>query len=450
VTELDGFAARGIDGTSVVGESTSPYTALLWQMPNSTITLHPAGAMRSYAYDTHNGAQVGEVVWTSLPRAALWSGTELSYIDLHPAGATRSVANAVHGSIQGGFSVIGGVQRAGIWSGSPTSWIDLHPAGALSSLVEDVFGNTQVGVARVGGIFRASMWSGSSASWLSMHPANASESLAYGIDANSQVGFATFNSDHAALWKGSAASFVDLHPAGATASIAYGVWGATQAGFAIVEGMDHAGYWVSKASAFTDSHQFLGPRFEESWAYDIWKDASIGVTYVAGRAYDGVDSVAIVWSRDPDEIAPHKLVLGTGTISAGSVSSVSESDDNNLEVLPGVVFTTSTPPVLLDFIGQATASTATHLSIFVESSASSVTVLQKIQAFDYVANLWITLHEAPSSVIDHQLRFDREDAARFISQSGEMRLRTSYRLTGPVLAYPWRAKLDWVRWRVMP
>ena len=73
-TELDGFAARGIDGMAVVGESTSPYTALLWQLPNSPVLLHPAGASRSYAYDTHNGIQVGEVVWGALPHAALWEG----------------------------------------------------------------------------------------------------------------------------------------------------------------------------------------------------------------------------------------------------------------------------------------------------------------------------------------------------------------------------------------
>src|SRR5688500_4901827 len=99
-TELDGFAARGIDGMAVVGESTSPYTALLWQLPNSPVLLHPAGASRSYAYDTHNGIQVGEVVWGALPHAALWEGDAKSYVDLHPAGAVRSVANAVHGSAQ--------------------------------------------------------------------------------------------------------------------------------------------------------------------------------------------------------------------------------------------------------------------------------------------------------------------------------------------------------------
>jgi hypothetical protein len=449
-TELDGFAARGIDGTSVVGESVSPYQALLWQLPNAPVPLHPAGATRSYAYDTDSGFQVGEVVWGALPHAALWAGDAKSYVDLHPTGAVRSVANAIHDGVQGGFAVFDGVQRAGIWNGTAASWQDLHPAGAVSSLVEDVFDGRQVGVTRLDGIYRASLWSGTAGSWLSLHPVNASESIAYGIDTSSQVGFATFDSDHAALWSGSAASFIDLHPAGASASIAYSVWGASQAGFAIVEGNDHAGYWVSGASGFTDLHQFLDPRLTESWAYDIWKEPSSGVTYVTGRASDGSDSVAVLWRREPDEIAPHTFIRRTGIVASGDVASVAASDDTRLEVLPGIVFTTAAPPVLLEFVGQATAPRATHLSIFIESAATTPSASVTVSALDYDSDQFIVLHNGPSSVIDEVFRFDREDADRFISETGEMRVRLGYRLSGPVFSYPWRTRVDWVRWRVMP
>jgi hypothetical protein len=450
VTELDGFAARGIDGAAVVGESSSPYTAILWQLPGSPIPLHPVGANRSYAYDIHNGTQVGEVVWGALPHAALWSGSAASYVDLHPAGAVRSVANAVHGSIQGGFAVIDGIQRAGTWSGTAESWVDFHPTGALSSLIEDVYGSTQVGVARIDGIYRAGLWNGTAASWTPLHPENASESIAYGVDAESQVGFAMFNSDHAALWRGSAGSFVDLHPTGASASIAYSVWGASQAGFAIVESQDHASYWVSAANAFTDLHQFLDTRFSESWAYDIWKDPSTGVSYVTGRASDGTDSVAVLWRREPDEIAPHTLIRRAGNVVTGTVASVAEQDDVRLEVNPGVVFSTLMSPVQLEFVGQASAAAATHMSIFVETAASVPIVQVVLEAYDYDSSSFIELYRAASTTSDLQLRFDRADAARFISPTGEMRLRARYRASGPVFSYPWRAKLDWVRWRVMP
>lgn len=447
--ELDGFAARGIDGAAVVGETTG-FTALLWPDPKQSVSLHPPGALRSYAYDTHAGIQAGEVVWPTGARAALWSGTAGSYVDLHPAGAVRSVANAVHSGTQGGFAVIDGAQRAGLWLGTAASWVNLHPAGALQSIVEDVYETMQVGFALIDGIYRAGFWNGTAGSWTPLHPANASESIAYGVDSGSQVGFAKFDSDHAALWRGTPESFVDLHPSGASASLAYGVWGATQTGFAIVDGQDHAAYWVSGAAAYTDLHQFVDSRFIESWAYDLWKEPSTGVTYVAGRAHDGSESVAMLWRREPDEIAPHTLVRLTGIVITGDVGSVSESDDVRLEAVPGIVFSSGAPPVLLEFVGQATAANATHMSIFVETAATTPSARVIVQAFDYDVGLFTVIHAGSSSVIDEVLRFDREDASRFISTTGEMRLRVGYRLIGPIFAYPWRAKLDWVRWRVMP
>ena len=90
------------------------------------------------------------------------------------------------------------------------------------------------------------------------------------------------------------------------------------------------------------------------------------------------------------------------------------------------------------------------MSIFVETAATTPSARVTIQALDYDSQSFITLHAGASTVIDETLRFDREDASRFISETGEMRLRIGYRLTGPIFAYPWRAKLDWVRWRVMP
>lgn len=35
---------------------------------------------------------------------------------------------------------------------------------------------------------------------------------------------------------------------------------------------------------------------------------------------------------------------------------------------------------------------------------------------------------------------------RFVSATGQMRSRLAYKATGPVFAYPWRTKIDHIRW----
>ena len=448
--ELNGFAARGINGTSLVGESPA-FGALLWLNPNQIVDLHPAGALRSYAYDIDGPTQVGEVIWPTGGRAALWTGSKGSSTDLNPANATRSVANAVNSGRQGGFAAIGGVQRAGWWQGTAASWVEVHPQGATASFVEDLTETLFVGASRIGGILHAGTWTGTPESWVSIHPPNASESVAYGAYGFLQTGYATFDSDHAALWSGTAESFVDLHPVGAHSSTASGIFGATQVGHTITDGIDHAAYWVSEAESFVNLHPMLDPRFTESWAYDVTKDLISGNTFVAGRAYDGEDSVAVLWTRGPDELAPHTLFRRTGTLVNGTVAEVAQSDDLRLEFAPGVVITTGQWPIVLDFVAQAPGySTATYLSLFVETSATTTTAQCRLSAFDYDTGTFVPLHQGPSTLGDQQFRFDREDAARFISETGELKCRVEFKLAGPILTYPWRGKVDWVHWRIVP
>jgi hypothetical protein len=39
------------------------------------------------------------------------------------------------------------------------------------------------------------------------------------------------------------------------------------------------------------------------------------------------------------------------------------------------------------------------------------------------------------------------NAGRFVDDSGNVKARTSYRVAGPVLVYPWTVSLDLVGWR---
>ncbi len=59
--------------------------------------------------------------------ACRWEGTPQSSVSLHPAGATESGVYGMTEDVQAGYATLGGLSHAGIWMGSSGSWLDLHP-----------------------------------------------------------------------------------------------------------------------------------------------------------------------------------------------------------------------------------------------------------------------------------------------------------------------------------
>lgn len=447
-TILDGNAARGIDAGQIVGE-TAALTAILWTSPASSVDLHPVGANRSYAYATDGEQQVGEAFMPT-GRAALWTGSAGSYVDLHPTAASRSVAKAVSGGVQGGYAILATVQRAALWTGTAASYADLHPPAATRSFIEGIHDGKQVGCAVIGGVFRAGMWSGTAGSFVDLHPDEASVSTAYGIHGDRQVGFATLVQDRACIWSGSKASFVNLHPAGTHYSIGYGTFRNEQVGFTTTDGLDSAAYWRSSAGTHVNLHDFLPPQFVDSWAYSVWRDFDSGKVYVAGRAYDGADSYAVLWEREPYVVLPSGYTILRGNAAGGNLQSLQHSDDNRLQVRAGIVLAASQAPIGIEVRGTAETGLFTDLKLRIENSATTGSAMLEIDAFDYVLNAYVRLLTAPCTATDFTYTFDRNDAHRFISPAGEMKCRFNYRLVAPALSYPWTARLDWVNWELTP
>jgi hypothetical protein len=67
---------------------------------------------------------------------------------------------------------------------------------------------------------------------------------------------------------------------------------------------------------------------------------------------------------------------------------------------------------------------------------------------DYDAGVFVQVGAAPSTTTDTTQTFVRSDTDRWISATGEVKCRVSYRATGPVFAYPWSSRLDMVRWQL--
>jgi hypothetical protein len=169
----------------------------------------------------HGGQQVGFSEFFGVLHASLWSGTAASRISLHPAGATESIAFDVYNGRQVGYAVTLGQRKASIWAGNIGSWLSLHPAGASLSQAFGIYGDFQSGWAEFGGNNRASLWSGTAKSWIDLHlyvPAGFAASVAADVWQDSSriyvVGFANNTPDDrkAMMWVSRIVSPVSFTP----------------------------------------------------------------------------------------------------------------------------------------------------------------------------------------------------------------------------------------------
>jgi MYXO-CTERM domain-containing protein len=291
--------ADGVRGGQQVGwVGVNAWRPALWNNTAASFTdLTPAGYVSGFAHSTSGANQVGRVSTDHVTmNAALWSGTAASFVNLHPAGAGMSQAHAVDGGQQGGVAFVGGLGRAALWSGSAASFVDLTPATAIDARVNGLGAGQQSGSVDFGIGNNAALWTGSAASFVNLNPAGAGDSQVRRAHGLSQVGYATVIDQHAALWTGSAASFVDLNPAGAAASEAWGVFNSLQVGWARLSpgGPENAAIWSGTAGSFFNLHSILPGGYSSSIARQVWVDG-LGDTWVAGEAYMGVTSHAMLW-----------------------------------------------------------------------------------------------------------------------------------------------------------
>jgi photosystem II stability/assembly factor-like uncharacterized protein len=149
------------------------------------------------------------------------------------------------------------------------------------------------------------------------------------------------------------------------------------------------------------------------------------------------------------EIQPGAFTKVRGEIVSGTWQAVLQSDNNRLAMRPGVTFSTTQAPVVLEFTGQAPLNT-NNLTLQVENSATATAVQIQIEMFDYDASQFVNVTTSASTTTDQMYTIDQANAGRFVSASGQVKTRISYKATGPVFSYPWNTRLDYVHWRARP
>ncbi len=147
----------------------------------------------------------------------------------------------------------------------------------------------------------------------------------------------------------------------------------------------------------------------------------------------------IVENTDPPTVMP-------GVVFSGTSAEVLVSDDIRWVLRPGIVLSTSLPPIAVVYKHFLPVGAATSLRMTIESRASANRIHQEIQIWNFTTNAWATRDLVPalafSSQPDLVRTVDFGDPTPYIGPSNEVRVRTRYRANGPVLQYPWSVAID--------
>jgi Tol biopolymer transport system component len=143
-------------------------------------------------------------------------------------------------------------------------------------------------------------------------------------------------------------------------------------------------------------------------------------------------------------LGPFHMDLTRGTIRSGDLSSVQTSNDVRLELRPGVTLISNQAAIEIHFAGQVGENVA-DLEMFIESSASTANISQRIEFFNYETCLFDDLGSKTLTLIDGTHGAQPNGEMRPYINGGQVWARVQYRAVGPVLIYPYTVRIDQVR-----
>ena len=170
-----------------------------------------------------------------------------------------------------------------------------------------------------------------------------------------------------------------------------------------------------------------------------------GTIYVAGSGIYAITQEISV--QEPTAFAAVR-----GVHVSGGLSEILHSDNQYLRYRPGAVFTTSQAPVELTYDVICPRTQLARLKVHFESGATTGTLNQQLYLRDFQAGTWVEIDARFSTTLDSLATIDLNSNLNRFVQSGTriVRLRSTWKQTGPVLGYPWQVRVDRVNFELLP
>jgi hypothetical protein len=176
------------------------------------------------------------------------------------------------------------------------------------------------------------------------------------------------------------------------------------------------------------------------------------VTFISSAANlvpldtNGIDDAFL---HDIFTVRPIALNVVRGVTVGGGLNSIVYSDDgSSLVIRPGIVIGSMQDPIVIEAESTVIRTTPIALAAVVRSNSNAASIRQTIEWFDFVNDRYapVDTRVLSASFGEAAVSFGYQDAARFISPSGVVRMRVSMRALGPTLVYPWVIRIDQIKW----
>ena len=137
---------------------------------------------------------------------------------------------------------------------------------------------------------------------------------------------------------------------------------------------------------------------------------------------------------------------------SGDVAETWTSDNTYLVMRPGITLNQTEPPVDLLFESTALKDTPSEFRFTLEAHVSIAGISQRIELFDFVASSWVQVDFRMATTTDSVVAIDvPTNPERFVqSGTGVTRVRVSFKEAGPIIQYPWFARINFLGWRMVP
>ncbi|MCH8275554.1 MAG: hypothetical protein IH851_12270 [Armatimonadetes bacterium] len=167
--------------------------------------------------------------------------------------------------------------------------------------------------------------------------------------------------------------------------------------------------------------------------------------------FDLANFLLEVYAGDPPEIIPpFNFDVVRGLVLGGDLLALWFSDDVRLVVRPWFVLTTTESPVQVIVEAGVPTSSLSSLKFLLEASGSIPNLRQRIELFNYTTGLWVLMDEREATITDSEVEVIAQGNLSDYVEPGTNRVkaRVSWKEAGPILSYPWRARIDRTVWKI--
>jgi hypothetical protein len=163
---------------------------------------------------------------------------------------------------------------------------------------------------------------------------------------------------------------------------------------------------------------------------------------------NGIGLGSIFRIRPKAEWTPAESIKVLRGVSTGWLPEILRSDDIYLNLRPGVALSTATFPSVIEVESKSPFVSPGSLKFYIEAAANSSTIVSRVELYDFASAKYTNITDFQLTAEDETLRVSvLEGAERFVDPETQfVRTRISFKAPGPILSFPWTARIDRVFW----